>query len=252
MNAASTSRSLGSRVLLAGLALLFAAGFAALALWQIDRREWKHDLIDRVESRIHAAPAPAPDPSRWGTLTEDSAAYRHIRLTGHYQAGQDTLVRAVSDLGAGYWVMTPFETGTYTVLINRGFVSQEQAGNYAPPPPARREITGLLRISQPNGGFLRDNDPPSDRWFSRDVQAIAQRRDLERTAPYFLDLDASSPEPLQMDVGTGSSEEASAPVAGLTRVNFPDNHLVYAVTWAALMLFSIWAAWTFWSAKKHE
>ncbi len=34
--------------------------FAALGAWQVQRLHWKHDLIARVDARIHAAPAPAP------------------------------------------------------------------------------------------------------------------------------------------------------------------------------------------------
>ena len=40
-----------------GLFLCLAvAGFTALGLWQLQRRAWKLDLIDRVEARLAAAP----------------------------------------------------------------------------------------------------------------------------------------------------------------------------------------------------
>ena len=39
-------------------------------------------------------------------------------------------------------------------------------------------MTGLLRMSEPGGAFLRSNDPAADRWFSRDVAAIAASRGL--------------------------------------------------------------------------
>jgi surfeit locus 1 family protein len=82
-----------------------------------------------------------------------------------------------------------------------------------------------LRITEPKGGFLRSNDPAADRWHSRDVPAIAARRGLTRTAPYFVDADAT---------GTGW------PRGGLTVIRFPNNHLAYALTWfglAALVAF---------------
>ncbi|WP_321163203.1 SURF1 family protein, partial [Sphingomonas sp. Leaf412] len=82
-----------------------------------------------------------------------------------------------------------------------------------------RAVTGLLRISEPKGGFLRDNDPAAERWYSRDTAAIAARRGVGRVAPYFIDADRS---------GRGW------PRGGMTVVRFPDNHLVYAVTWFAL------------------
>jgi surfeit locus 1 family protein len=86
-------------------------------------------------------------------------------------------------------------------------------------------VTGLLRLSEPGGGFLRPNDPRSDRWYSRDVAAIAASRGLDRVAPYFIDLERAP-------------DEAGLPIGGLTVVTFPNNHLVYAVTWGILALMA--------------
>ena len=65
------------RVLLAGLALLAAAGFAALGVWQVERRTWKLDLIARVEAGLKAPPMPVRD---WRAVPE----YRRVRLSGAY------------------------------------------------------------------------------------------------------------------------------------------------------------------------
>ena len=86
-------------------------------------------------------------------------------------------------------------------------------------------VTGLLRLTEPGGGFLRSNDPQADRWYSRDIAAIAARRGVT-AAPYFIDADASLNRPGQ-------------PVAGLTVIKFSDNHLVYAVTWYILALMTL-------------
>ena len=88
-------------------------------------------------------------------------------------------------------------------------------------------------MTEPGGGFLRANDPAANRWYSRDVAAIAAARGLGRTAPYFVDADAA-PNP------------GGLPVGGLTVVKFPDNHLVYALTWFALMLLALFFAWRLW------
>ncbi|MCA3579738.1 MAG: SURF1 family protein, partial [Bradyrhizobium sp.] len=82
-------------------------------------------------------------------------------------------------------------------------------------------VTGLLRMSEPKGGFLRSNDPAAGRWYSRDVAAIAATRGLSQVAPYFIDADAT-PNP------------GGTPLGGLTIVRFPNNHLIYALTWFAL------------------
>lgn len=145
-----------------------------------------------------------------------------MRVTGSYLPRSDTFTQAVTERGAGFWAMTPLVTSHGTVLINRGFVAA--GGQRAPetrPPVGCVTVTGLMRASEPGGGFLRTNDPIADRWFSRDVEAIARARGLGRVAPFFIDAEAS-PDP------------HASPVGGLTVVRFANNHLVYALTWFAL------------------
>ena len=214
-------------VWLTGLSLAAIVGLIALGVWQIERRAWKLALIDRVESRVHAAPAALPQPSAWPAISAASDEYRHVTLTGRFLQDGETLVKAVTDEGAGYWVLTPLTTDDgATVLVNRGFVPPERRA-----PATRQEsgssapvrITGLLRMSEPKGGFLRHNDPAHDRWYSRDVAAIAAARGLGDVAPFFIDADATPG-------GNGY------PIGGLTVVRFPNNHLIYALTWFGLAL----------------
>jgi surfeit locus 1 family protein len=125
--------------------------------------------------------------------------------------------------------MTPLLSDRgFTVLVNRGFVPPERVDPRTRGPGQRSGpslITGLLRLSEPGGGFLRRNDPVHDRWYSRDVAAIARARGLRpgATAPYFIDADAT-PNP------------GGLPVGGLTVISFPNSHLVYALTWFGLAL----------------
>ncbi|WP_311972325.1 SURF1 family protein [Bradyrhizobium campsiandrae] len=197
----------------------------ALGVWQVERRAWKLALIDRVEQRVHAPVQPIPAAASWPTISAASDEYRHVGVSGRFLHDRETLVQAVTEEGPGYWVLTPLQRadGT-TVLINRGFVPSErrdastrQDGN----PAGQVEITGLLRITEPKGGFLRDNVPQHNRWYSRDVAAIAAARDLRNVAPFFIDADAGS-------------QSAGGPIGGLTVIRFPNNHLIYALTWFAL------------------
>ena len=215
----------GPAVYVAGLvALLLFAGFMALGIWQIERRAWKLDLIKQVAARAHAAPAPPPGPASWGAITAPSDAYRRIRLDGTLDNTRETLVRAATALGSGYWVVTPLRTAQgFTVLVNRGYVSPEQRAAHAKP-SGSVTITGYLRITEPKGGFLRSNDPATGKWYSRDVAAIAAARGLTNVAPYFVDADKS---------GT------AAPIGGQTIIAFPNNHLVYMLTWFALAAMTI-------------
>ena len=207
--------------------------FVALGTWQIERRAWKLDLIDRVEARVHAAPVVAPGQADWPAVDADQYEYRHVRLSGTWLPGRDTLVQASTTLGSGYWVLTPLQRDDGSVvLINRGFVppAQRTAGSI-PLAPGQVTVTGLLRLTEPDGGFLRENDPAADRWYSRDVAAIAEQHALAPVAPYFVDAGAD-----------GTPPATGAPVPGLTVVRFHNSHLVYTITWYALALMSAAAA----------
>ncbi len=210
------------------LTVLSLAAFAlliALGIWQIERRAWKLALIDRVEQRVHAPAQPIPSSASWPAVSAANDEYRHVSLKGRFLHDRETLVQAVTEGGPGFWVLTPLQRDDGTqVLINRGFVPSERRdastrrdGN----PDGQVEITGLLRISEPKGGFLRNNVPQHNRWYSRDVAAIATARDLHEVAPFFVDADARS-------------QSAGGPIGGLTVISFPNNHLIYALTWFAL------------------
>jgi surfeit locus 1 family protein len=196
-----------------GLGGLLTVALLGLGVWQVQRRTWKLDLIARVEARIHAAPVPPPAFDRDPVSIE----YTRVRLTGRFMPGPPTLVQALTDYGGGFWAMQPLATARGTILVNRGFVP---AGIAAPAPSGTVSITGLIRRSEPGGGFLRANDPAASRWYSRDVAAIAAARGIAGpVAPWFVDAEA---------VGAGY------PKGGLTVVRFRNNHLVYALTWFAL------------------
>lgn len=212
-------RSLLKRIMPAGLALLGVIVLTGLGIWQLERRVWKLDLIEKVEQRVHAAPVAAPGPSSWSHLD----AYRRVDVRGRFLSAPQTLVRAVTERGAGYWVIVPFRAQEgFTVLVNRGFIPADAAAQDLPNASGGEVVlTGLLRLTEPGGGFLRHNDPANERWYSRDVDAIAAARGIGSAAPYFIDVDASG-------------DPSALPVGGLTVIAFANNHLVYALTWFGL------------------
>ncbi|KSB88896.1 Surfeit locus 1 family protein [Caulobacter vibrioides] len=216
-----------------GLCLAFTAVFLALGGWQVQRRAWKLDLIARVEQRIHAEPASPPGPGRWAGISQASDGYRRLRLTGRFLHDRETLVQAVTTEGPGFWVITPLSTDQgFDVLVNRGFVSAERrapGARLAAQAEGPVTVVGLLRLTEPHGGFLRANAPAENRWYSRDVAAIGQARGLSNLAPYFVDADAT-PNP------------GGWPIGGLTVVKFPNSHLVYMLTWFGLALLTGGAA----------
>lgn len=238
-------------------------GFVALGTWQVERRAWKLALIERVEGRVHAPPSPIPSEATWPTVSAADFEYLPVNVQGSWIPSKTVLTTAVTELGAGFWVISALQQadGT-TVLVNRGFVPQDQRSRWLPDAPPTAEatpgtaaaespvqITGLLRMTEPGGGFLRTNDAAGGRWFSRDVAAISTALGLPRAAPFFIDAGlpaattAAPGSSGDVDARTASTSAGPWPRTGMTVIRFHNSHLVYTLTWYGLALMVVVAGW---------
>lgn len=235
------------------LALVVLAVFGVLAglgMWQLDRLAWKQDIIAKVQARIDEPPVPVPAEADWPDVAYDRDEYRRVSVQGRFRHDLEvqiyTLIDEATDGsgGPGYWVITPLATADGAlILINRGFVPPDRR-----PPETRREgqvdgvvtVTGLLRMPEAAMPFTPANEPGKDSWFVRDPAAIASAKGLVRVAPFLIDADASA-------------NPGGLPRGGLTRVNFPNRHLEYAMTWFGLAatLLGVFAAYA-WSRLRRR
>ena len=233
-NDPAPGRTLRSPLALAAWIVLAAVLFSIFVLlgnWQVRRLHWKLGLVHDVATRVHAPPVAAPGPTQWPRIASGQLQYLHVTLHGRFLDGAQTLVHGASEDGYGFWVMAPLRTDNgFIVLVNRGYIPGTLPGTAAyaraAPPAGNVSVTGLLRFSEPGGGFLRPNQPAKDQWYSRDVSAMAAARGLPSTgvAPYFVDAEA------------GPTDNHAWPRAGLTVIQFPNNHLGYLITWYLMAL----------------
>lgn len=243
-------RSMTFVVVWALITFLAFSGLMALGVWQVQRLDWKQKLIERVTQRVEAPVSSVPGPNAWPEINERDDAYRHVRVTGRLLYDKTTPVQTSTELGQGFWLMTPLQQADGSlVMINRGFVTEltgDKAAGQSENQPVT--VTGLLRLSEPGGGVLRDNDPANSRWYSRDVQAIASARELPlaRVAPYFIDADARRKPQAPHSLKAVYRE----PIGGLTVISFYNHHLQYALTWFTLALMV--AAGAFWFAREER
>ena len=190
----------------------------SLGTWQVQRLGWKLDLIETVEARAFGAPVETP----FGNVTKDDHAYLRVTAEpGVFMHDQVKRVKALTELGPGSWLMTPLQTDTRIIWINRGFVPSGTDASDWTMPDGEQIVTGLLRITEPEGTVLEKNDAEAGRWFSRDVVAMSDAAGLGRTAEYFIDAEHGG-------------DETAWPRGGLTQVNFRNSHLSYALTWYAM------------------
>ena len=202
----------------------------SLGVWQLERRDWKENLIATLNVRIAAPPQALPSSPDQG-----ADEFTRVRVRGTFVAGQSALVYTAGSAlrpdisGPGYWVMSPLRTADgKTVVVNRGFVA---AANVAPAPAGEVELTGALRWPDESAMFTPPDEPQNNVWYRRDPAAIAAAKKWGEVAPFFVEQDAP--------------QVINAPRAGRLVVKLRNNHLQYAITWFGLAagLAGVYLVW---------
>lgn len=190
----------------------------ALGFWQLDRLGEKRALLDRIEAGMAAAPDALP-PVIGAPRDFD---YHRVSVRGRFAHDQELHLHRRSVEGhGGYQILTPLirDEGP-AVLVNRGWV----------PPPlkdaaARRQgqvagevtVTGIARLGDASGAFTPDDQPAENIWYHVDLHTMTEALGIS-LAPVLVEAD---PAPVP----------GGWPQGGQTRLDIPNNHLEYAVTW---------------------
>jgi surfeit locus 1 family protein len=213
------------------LTLATLIGFALLVwlgTWQLQRLEWKERIIDRIETRTERKPVTleqaVASAEQWGDPN-----YLRVTAEGRFHNDLERYLYAISTEGQPGWhVIAPLETASgRVVLVDRGFVPEDHRD-----PDTRREgqfesivtVTGLVRTSEEPNLFSPDNDVDANQWFTRDLGGMARSMfpgGTVQVLPFFLEAEAG-------DVPGGW------PKGGQTRLELPNKHLQYALTWFLL------------------
>ena len=213
-------RPLWVKLVLLGVSFGLVVSFVGLGNWQMRRLDWKLDLIDQIEKRAFLSPQLPPG----GAITFQDHAYMRLQVTGRFLHEKTVLVKAVTELGMGYWVMTPLQSSDQIIWINRGFVPPSlKSAQQWDQPVSLTPVVGLLRLTEPDGTLLEANRPEENRWFSRDIEAMSAQIGLKNVAVYFIDQEKNA-------------NSKAWPRAGLTVLKFNNPHLSYALTWYAMAL----------------
>lgn len=199
-----------------------------LGTWQVQRLHWKEGLIQRIEERINSAPEPLEKIEAVYRETGD-VDYRPTEVAGSFLHEGERHYLATWQGQSGFFVHTPLvlEDGRY-IFVNRGFVPYDRK---EPGTRPQGQVSGTVQI----GGLARtapekkpsfivpENDPAKNIFYWKDLGAMASSAGLpERDVyPFYIDAD-DAPNP------------GGLPVGGVTRIDLPNNHLQYAVTWYGL------------------
>jgi surfeit locus 1 family protein len=207
----------------------------SLGFWQMERREWKRDILDRIATNQAAAPMTLDQLLSRDPLRHE---YGRVKIAGTFEHGHEFFLAARSLKNkVGLQVIVPLKTEDgRVVLFDRGWVPDRAAATQAAAQPSGRvELTGLVRRSQIRARFAPENVPEKNVWFQADVplmRKMAGAPSDPKLDAFFLESDAT-PNP------------GGIPVGGQTRLDIPNDHLQYAITWflIALALAGVYLAY---------
>jgi surfeit locus 1 family protein len=200
-----------------------------LSVWQVQRMTWKEALIDRLHARMAQAPLDAPavaaDPA--------GAEYRKVLLVGTFLHDKELHLLARSlNRNVGVQIITPLQLANGdVVLFNRGWVPEERKD------PARRgegqlqgqvTVEGIVRLTEANmkGWFVPENRPDRNVWLTVDIAAMRRAMGVPDAPALKADL--------WWVAADAAPNPGGYPIGGQTRVNLPNDHLQYAITWFLL------------------
>ncbi|MDP3658850.1 SURF1 family protein [Phenylobacterium sp.] len=230
----------------ATIAMLVAlAALVGLGLWQLQRLTWKTDLLARIAA-LQGAPATLLGPALDSAADGANLQFRRVVVDCPGLAQAPFLeLYGLREGGAGSRLISAckVDAARYrTILVDRGFVADTIS---ARPPvdgaaTAPVRMVGVLRLPDKATFVTPPNDVAANRWFSRDVAAMAKA------------LDAPAPAPLFLMAETSSNPEWKALTPAPIPTEIPNRHFEYALTWFGLAgsLLAVYAAmlWRRWKS----
>lgn len=213
-----------------------------LGTWQLQRLEWKNNLISSFEARSAATPIDLP-------LVDDITAemeFRRLQLVGVFDHDNEVFLTGRTYEGnAGFHIVTPFAlTNGRVILVNRGWVSESYRD------PAKRpfslvagetKLDAILRFPGQKGYFVPENDPDGGFWFTLIPAQIVAHLGL-----------AGAETSIYADA-LRTSDVVTLPIAAKTELNLRNSHLSYAFTWygIALALLGVYGAFHHQAGRLH-
>ncbi|HST92732.1 MAG TPA: SURF1 family cytochrome oxidase biogenesis protein [Brevundimonas sp.] len=206
------------------LTLVCAIAFVllcGLGFWQVQRMQWKAQLIARAEAAASQSPVPVMEAYR------PSGEFRRVVIDCPGLATAPFVeLRTVEggEVGVRLISACALPTQRFVTLVDRGFVAETVSAR----PPVSPSLTpirieGQLRMPPKPSQFAPP--PQGNVYYGRDHRAMATALGVDRwlASPMIFALTSSNPE--------WSGLRPSAPPPA-----FANNHLGYALTWFGLAL----------------
>ena len=204
-----------------------------LGSWQVQRLSWKSDLISNYNNNFQQAPITVKE------LLKDrkNNKFRRTVIYGEYDhANEIQIIGKTYEGNAGFHIITPFILENNEIIyINRGWVPKKYADKKTRKFSLLEDkvrVVGLVRLPQKKGYFVPENEPENGFWFTIIPEELNRHLNIIGEKEFYIDE-------LNID------EKLKLPMPANGKVQVPNNHLQYAITWysLALGLLIVYFAW---------
>ena len=212
------------------LALVLVGIAGRLGLWQYDA--WQAHREAEARDLSGVAPVPLDDLMGNDDPFPAPDLGRPVEVSGEWLEGGFWVADRELDGRAGYWAVSPLQTGDAAVLVVRGWAAEPDDALLAA--TGRADVTGWLQA--PEGSLVTDDDPDDDVFPEIRVADAVQRVDVDLYSAYLVSR--------QPDRGLEAAElEALPSPSRFTGV----RNLLYALEW---WVFGAFAAFIWWRWRK--
>ena len=190
-----------------------------LGIWQLQRLDWKNNLLSNIEQKITAKPVRLMDEP-----TELEDQYRSVIVEGSILPGEIHILTSLKNIGPGFLVVVPFALADgKTIMVDRGFVPEVEKNLSRS--RGKVKLVGNLLWPNETDGFTPDPDVKKNMWFARDLEKMSNHL---KTDPVLIVMRQSEPigKPVPQQIG----------------VHIANDHLGYAITWFSLAV--VWFGMT--------
>lgn len=187
-----------------------------LSGWQVKRLFWKSNLIDNLELAYKSSP------TNINNLYVDlqEFKYKKILVEGAFINKNMYLEPRVYNGQVGFNLVSPFllKDGRI-ILIDRGWIREKKFSNDGN--EKNVFLQGILKKSGKTNFFTPANVPKDNSWFYVDISQMSEYVGLNLINGVFLEL-------------INEDSFNNYPITKKPKVELPNNHLQYAITWTIL------------------
>ena len=190
----------------------------SLGLWQVQRLQWKEDLLARLADGMENPAAAWSDGDR---LPE----FSHVVLSGGKLLPNPALKvygRTVDGVAGAHIVVLYRASTGRSIIVDRGFLP-------TPVDQARVDVSttapvdGIVRAPSDKAWFEMKNNPALNEWYWMDLPAMGRALGDDDVAPLYVEALAPT-----------GGETGPLPTGDRLASNLSNNHLQYAITWFTL------------------